>query len=47
MRPYVNDGQYYEAVKLFYEMSISAIDHAGDVFAEDASVAAIDDGMYG
>lgn len=38
IRPYVNEGQYYEAVKLFYEMSISAIDHAGDVFVEDSSL---------
>lgn len=45
LRPYVNEGQYYEAVKLFYEMSISAIDHAGDVFVEDTSLDEISTGI--
>jgi hypothetical protein len=38
IRPYINDAQYFEAVKLFYEMSIASIEEEGDVFVEDTSL---------
>lgn len=34
IRPYINEGKYYEAITLFYDMSMSIIADAGDVFGE-------------